>query len=157
MSTSEVLTVIQTSAVAHAISKSDHLVGAALQVVHVMGFILLLAALVLMSLRLLGVILKQQAVADVIADASRLLWIGLALAVVSGTLMFVSSPKLYFYKVAFELKMLLFVVAVLVQFTVFRKVAKADSPRPVFVRATVALSLVTWFGIGLAGRMIGFT
>ena len=157
MSTADVLTAIQNSAVAHAISKSDHLVGAALQVVHVMGFILLLASLVLMSLRLLGLVLKHQAVADVVADASRLLWIGLALAVVSGTLMFVSSPKLYFYKFAFELKMLLFVVAVLVQFTVFRKVARTEAPRPAFVRATVAFSLVTWFGIGLAGRMIGFT
>ena len=157
MSTADVLTFIQGSAVAHAISKSDHLVAAGLQVVHVVGFILLLAALVLMSLRLLNLVLKRQAVADVVADASRLFWVGLTFAVVSGTLMFVSSPKLYFYKGAFDLKMLLFVIAVLVQFTAFRRVATAAAPHPAFVRATVAFSLLAWFGIGMAGRMIGFT
>ena len=87
-----------------------------------LGFIVLLAALVLISLRLLG--LALQAVSrsrDVVEDATRLMWLGLALTVASGTLMFIATPKLYFYKPAFELKMLLFVVAVLVQFTVLRK------------------------------------
>ena len=151
-----VLTAIQNSAVAHAISKSNHLVAAGLQIVHVLGFVVLLASLVLISLRVLGVAFKKQPVAQVAKDAIRLIWLGLAVALASGTLMFVSSPKLYFFNWAFDLKMLLLIVAVVVQVTLFRKVATIETPNPIFARISVALSLVAWFGIGLAGRAIGF-
>jgi hypothetical protein len=155
MSVDPVLTAIQNSAVAHAISKSNHLVAAGLQIVHVLGFVVLLASLVLLSLRLLGLVFKKQPIEQVSRDAIRLIWWGLAIAVISGTLMFVSSPKLYFFKGVFQLKMLLLIVAVLVQVTLFRKVV-ADNPTPSFARSIVALSLVAWFGIGMAGRAIGF-
>lgn len=157
VSTADILTAIQNSSIAHAISKSNHLVAASLQVAHVIGFIALLSALVLISLRLLNLVLKQQPLADVTRDANRLFYIGLALTVISGVLMFVSTPKLYYYKAAFELKMVLFFTALVIQFGVFRRVASSTSPQPLHARATVAASLVTWFGIGLAGRMIGFT
>jgi hypothetical protein len=157
MSIAQALTFIQDSSLAHAISKSDHMVAASLQVIHVLGFIVLLAALVLISLRLLNVAFKWQALADVVRDATRLMWLGLTLAVVSGTLMFVATPKLYFYKFAFELKMLLFVGAVLIQFTLFRNMSRREPTSPVLARLVVGLSLGFWFGIGLAGRMIGFT
>ena len=156
MTTLDVLTAIQNSAVAHAVSKSNHMVGAGLQIVHVLGFILLLSSLVLISLRLLGLAFADQPVSKVGRDATRLIWLGLALAVGSGTLMFVSSPKMYYYNPAFELKMLLLIVAVLVQVLLFRRVTANDSPTPALARTSVALSLVFWFGVGLAGRIIGF-
>ena len=156
MTTLDVLTAIQNSAVARAVSKSNHMVGAGLQIVHVLGFILLLSSLVLISLRLLGLAFADQPVSKVGRDATRLIWLGLALAVGSGTLMFVSSPKMYYYNPAFELKMLLLIVAVLVQVLLFRRVTANDSPTPALARTSVALSLVFWFGVGLAGRIIGF-
>jgi hypothetical protein len=155
MSIDSALTAIQDSAVAHAISKSNHLIAAGLQIVHVLGFVVLLAALVLLSLRLLGLVFKQQPIEQVSRDAIRLIWWGLAIAEISGTLMFVSSPKLYFFKGVFQIKMLFLIVAVIVQITLFRKVV-AGGHSPSFVRSIVALSLVAWFGIGMAGRAIGF-
>ena len=154
--TIEILQAIQDSPVAHAVSKSNHLVGAGLQIVHVLGFILLLSALIMLSLRLLGVALKQQPLAHVARDATRLIHGGLIAAVSSGVLMFVSTPRLYYFNWAFELKMVLFLVAVLVQLTLFRGVAASESPSPALARTAVALSLTTWFSVGLAGRMIGF-
>lgn len=156
MSTAQVLTAIQNSVIAHAVSKSNHMVAAGLQIVHVLGFILLLSSIVLISLRLLGLAFAQQPISKVGRDATRLIWIGLALTVASGTLMFVSSPRLYYYNPAFELKMLLLVAAVLVQVLLLRRVSANDSPTPALVRTTVALSLISWFGVGLAGRIIGF-
>jgi len=156
MSTLDILVRIQNSSIAHAISKSNHLVGAALQIVHVLGVILLLSSLVLISLRLLGFALRQQSIPDVARDAGRLMWVGLALAVISGTLMFVSSPRLYYYNEAFELKMLLLAFAVIVQLFLFR-IVRTDAPVPVaLTRSTVVLALLCWFGVGLAGRIIGF-
>jgi hypothetical protein len=156
MSTADVLTAIQNSAIAHVVSKSNHMVGAGLQIFHVLGFILLLASIVLISLRLLGLAFAQQPISKVGRDATRLIWIGLVLTVVSGTLMFVSSPRMYYYNPAFELKMLLLVAAVLVQVLLLRRICASDSPPPALVRTTVALSLASWFGVGLAGRIIGF-
>ena len=152
----DILTTLQNSSVAHAVSKSDHMVGATLQIVHVLGFILLLASLVLISLRVLGLAFKAQPVAEVSKDATRLNRIGLALAVITGTLMFVASPKLYYYKWAFELKMVLLIVAVIIQTTLFRKVSTHETPNPLLAKTSVALSILVWFGIGLAGRTIGF-
>ena len=156
MTTNEVLTFIQNSPVAHAVSKSNHMVGAGLQIVHVLGFILLLAALLMLSLRLLGLILKKQPLPQVARDATRLIWVGLGAAVASGVLMFVSTPKLYYFNWAFELKMALFLAAIIVQLALFRRVAASESPSPALARTAVALSLLSWFGVGLAGRMIGF-
>jgi hypothetical protein len=156
MSINTLLNAIQNSGVAHLISKSNHLVAAGLQVVHVLGFILLLSALLMISLRLLGLVLQQQPLAEVTRDANRMVWIGLGIAVVSGTLLFVATPKLYFYNWAFELKMLLLVIAVTIQTTLFRKVAASSEPSVLLARTSVALSLVFWFGISLAGRVIGF-
>jgi hypothetical protein len=154
--TADALTLIQASTLSHAISKSNHLLIAGLQVLHVIGFVLLLAALVLISLRLLGLILQEQTVPDVARQALRLLWSGLGLAVISGTLMFIGSPRHYFYNPAFDVKMLLLVAAVIIQTVLFRKVANSSAPRPWLARASVAVSLAMWFAVSMAGRAIGF-
>jgi hypothetical protein len=140
----EILTAIESSALAHAISKTDHLVGAGLQVIHVLGLIFFLASLVLISLRAVGWALADHSIAEVARDTSRLLWIGLGLTVLSGTLMFIATPRLYYFNWAF------------VQLTLFRRVAKAASPSAAFVRFSVGLSVLSWFGVAMTGRMIGF-
>lgn len=89
-------------------------------------------------------------------DGTRLIWIGLALAVASGTLMFISGARHYGYNWAFEAKMGLLLAAVLTQVLLFRRVTAADFSRPTLARTSAVLSLVLWFGVGLAGRMIGF-
>jgi hypothetical protein len=152
----DALTVIQNSGFARAITKSDHLVIAGLQIIHVLAFLLLLSSLVLMSLRLLGLVLQRQSIPQVTHGATRLFWLGLSLAGISGALMFVTGTKHYFYNRAFDAKMLLMVAAVVIQLALFHKVAASESPRPALARVAVALSLVLWFGIAIAGRAIGF-
>ncbi|HEX2584698.1 MAG TPA: DUF6644 family protein [Steroidobacteraceae bacterium] len=156
MSLHDTLFSLQNSGIAHLISKSNHLVGAALQIVHVAGFILLLSSLVLIGLRILRVVFKDQSIADVTQDANRLFWWGLALAFGSGTLMFISTATLYAYKWAFQLKLVLFALALILQFTLFRKIARTDAANSLFAKGTVVTSLLVWFGVGFAGRMIGF-
>ena len=65
MAVHDILTAIQNSPIAHAISKTDHMVGAGLQIIHVMGLVLFLASLVLISLRLLRWVLADQPIDDV--------------------------------------------------------------------------------------------
>jgi hypothetical protein len=154
MSTHDILTWIQDSALAHAISKTDHLVGAGLQVVHVMGLVALLASLVLISLHLLGLAFKHHPTVEIARESTRLVWWGLALTALSGTLMFIATPTLYFYNPAFRLKMLLFLLAVVVQLALFRRAASQATPS--VAKVGVAVSLAAWFSVAMAGRMIGF-
>lgn len=156
MSTHDVLTWIQESALAHAISKTDHLVGAGLQVVHVMGLVALLASLVLISLHLLGLAFKDHPTVEIAKESTRLVWWGLALTALSGTMMFIATPTLYFYNPAFRLKMLLFLLAVVVQLALFRRAAAQSSPTRSFAKISVAVSLAAWFSVAMTGRMIGF-
>ena len=120
------------------------------------AFLLLLSSLVLMSLRLLGLVLQRQSIPLVTYGPTRLFWSGLSLAIISGALMFVTGTRHYFYNRAFDAKMLLLLVAVVIQLVLFRKVAEGESPSRVLATATVALSLVFWFGVAIAGRAIGF-
>jgi hypothetical protein len=156
VSYTDVLAQLQGSGVAHAISKSNHLIGATLQVAHIFGFILLLSSLTVVSLRLLGLAFTKQPVVQVARDGNRLIWIGLALAVVSGTLMFISGARHYGENWAFEMKMGLLLAAVIAQVALFRRVATTDFPSPALARTSAVVSLGLWFGVGLAGRMIGF-
>ena len=156
MTVLDILDAIQDSPIAHAISKTDHLVAAGLQIVHVLGLIFFLASLVLISLRAVGWALADQPIPQVVRDTSRLMWAGLFLTALSGTLMFIATPKLYFFNWAFALKMGLLVLAVIVQVTLFRGIAKRDEPSLRFVRASVALCVASWFSVAMAGRMIGF-
>jgi hypothetical protein len=152
----DVLTAIQNNGFARAITKSNHLVIAVLQIVHVFAFLLLLSSLVLMSLRLLGLVLQRQSIPQVTRGPTRLFWVGLSLAGITGVLMFVTGTKHYYYNRAFDAKMLLLLAAVVVQLALFRRVAVSESPHPALARVAVALSLAFWFGIAIAGRAIGF-
>jgi hypothetical protein len=84
------------------------------------------------------------------------MWIGLVLAAVSGVLMFVSAPRLYYFNTAFELKMGLLVLAVIVQVVLLRATKSEPEASPALARTSAVLALLCWFGVGLAGRVIGF-
>lgn len=156
MTIPEVLAALQNNALARAITKSNHLVIAGLQIIHVFGFLLLLTSLLLMSLRLLGLTLRQQSIPQVTREPTRLFWVGVSLAVISGALMFLTGTRHYFYNDAFDVKMMLLLAALLIQLLLFRTVAADETPHPVVTRIAVALSLVLWFGVAIAGRAIGF-
>jgi hypothetical protein len=156
MTASEALSAIARLPLARALAKSDHLVTAALQVVHVIGFVLLLASLTLISLRLLGLVLVREPVPQVAADTSRLLWLGVILAISTGILMFLTGPSHYYFNRAFDIKMVLLLAALVVHVTVLQRVARRDEPPALPARVGAVLSLLLWYGVSWAGRAIGF-
>jgi hypothetical protein len=154
--TLDVLNTLQHSFIGQSVAKSDHLVGATFQVFHVLGFVVLLASVVLVNLRLLGYGLRGQSAQQIASETNRLIWLGFGFAVVSGTAMFFSAVELYYYNPAFKLKLVTLILAAILQLTFFRKVAATENPNPVLAKVSVALSIVLWFGVGLAGRAIGY-
>lgn len=156
MSGMQFLQWLQESPLARSVSESSFLVGAGLQIVHICGLFLLFAAVVLISLRLLGVILREHPVTLLSRAVTRFIWIGLGLAVVSGLLMFMTTPVRYAVSQLFLVKMGFFVLGVLLQVLLFRPVAARDFPPAGLARATVFASLSVWLVVAWAGRFIGF-
>ena len=136
--------------------KSNHLVGASFQLVHILGFVLLLASVTLINLRLLGLALVQETPSRIVGAGNKLLGIGLAAAVLSGTLIFLAGPVRYSSNEFFQLKMVLLIAAVLFQASLFRVASKHAAERPFAGKAAAVISLLLWFGVGISGRGIGF-
>lgn len=154
--TLEILDALQHSFIGESVAKTNHLVGATFQIFHVLGFIFLLSSVILVNLRLLGIGLVAETAKEIARDTNRLIWIGFASAVISGIAMFLSAVPLYYYNRAFQWKIVILVVAALVQLTLFRKVTATDTPNPALARISVVASTALWFGVAIAGRAIGY-
>jgi multisubunit Na+/H+ antiporter MnhB subunit len=84
--------------------------------------------------------------------------VGLVMTLISGLTMWAGHgvmPDLY-ESGAFWLEMELLLVAMIFHFTLYRWVTSRDESPPVLRRFTAILALFLWFGVGVAGRAIGF-
>jgi hypothetical protein len=128
----------------------------AVEVAHVLGLTLLLGSVLTVDMRLLGGGIKRQPPSAVAVSISPVFWAGLALAIGTGLILFIGEPVKCFYNAAFWWKMGLLLAAVVYHLTAFRWISRVDSGSAAAQRAAAILSLSLWFGVGIAGRVIGF-
>lgn len=126
---------------------------------HILGIGLLVGAALPMDLRLLGAFRRVPMVV-VVPFLSRVARAGLALAVVTGAMLWSVSPAGYLGNPAFRVKVVMLsgaVALIAVQHAnpAFRAVATGADPA-LSVRVTAGLSAVLWLAILGAGRWIGF-
>jgi hypothetical protein len=152
----EVVELLQHTTLGQAMRQAPESAVLGIQIGHVLGLILLLTTLVLINLRLLGWGLRDLPLSQVVRATRKGLWLGLLLAIGSGTLLFLSAPVHYAGNAAFVPKMALLAAALIVQVSLFTVATRRASPGPLLARSTAVLSLTLWFGVGLAGRAIGF-
>lgn len=156
MTSLELFNQIQNNPLSLFIGKQSHLLGAVAELFHIAGLILLLSSIVLVSLRLFGLGLRNQSLPQLAAATSRLIWIGLAFLVVSGLVLFLPAADQYYPNPIFWFKFKVFAVALLVQFTLYRKITQSESVKPIAAKATAFVTLGLWFGVAFSGRFIGF-
>jgi hypothetical protein len=156
MTTLDVFHWLQDSAAGTFLRTSNHLVVEFTEVFHVLGLVLMLASLLLVNLRLLGIGLTRQPITLVARSAAPMVWIGMGITLFSGTVLFLSAAMNYYGNPAFWPKLGLLVLAVLVQLTLYRSITGTDTPHPLAAKITALLSLTLWFGVGFAGRAIGY-
>jgi len=129
-----------------------------IQSFHLFGITLLLTSVVILNFRMLGIGLRQIPLEVLAKHVWRWATAGLLLAVTSGFFVFLPDPARYAANKSFVTKMSILAVAVLFQYTIYRKVVGAESS--VFEphrRILVPLvSLTLWFSVGWAGRAIAF-
>ncbi len=124
---------------------------------HLFALTVLLGSLVVLVLRQFGLLYKAQPISEV-ADALRP-WNRWSLVVMltSGILLFLSEAMKCYSNTSFRVKMIFLFLALLFQFTIYNRVVKNEGKSaPVGGKIAAAVALCLWFGVGLAGRAIGF-
>jgi hypothetical protein len=126
---------------------------------HLLGLGLTVGAVLIVDLRLLGVGLSRQPVAQLSANTEPWLLASLTLMVASGSLLFLSEAIKCYHSFPFWVKMTSLFLVLLFTFTIRRRVTRTGlaSGRPLLGRLTALVSLGLWFGVAWGGRWIGFS
>ncbi len=125
--------------------------------VHLLGLSLLGGALLLVDLRMLGVGLTRQRVADLAAEARPWLIAGLCVMAVTGLLLFLSEAVKCYWNLSFRVKVATLPVALGYTFLVRERVARQALGTSTRTRLAAAGSIGLWFTVAAAGRWIGFS
>jgi hypothetical protein len=132
----------------------------ALEAIHLIGLTLLGGPAVVMALGALRPAgLRGLSVSTLAAALLPVLWIGLWLMVLSGSLIAVSMPFKYYGNAAFRWKMLLLLLAVTTTAALLRSARHPDiavDNRGLQPRVLAFAALLLWFAVGFSGRLIGF-
>jgi hypothetical protein len=142
------LTWLQTTSVASTIGESILLTGF-LSAIHLVGLTLLVGAVLVTSLRMLGIFLTDLPVNDVARGPERGMLLGLAISLVSGVLLFAPRAPAAAESSFFQIKMLTLVAAIAFHFSVYRGVARRSDVGSAKVAG--GLGLMLWFGVAIAG------
>jgi hypothetical protein len=134
-----------------------------LESVHVMALSVVFGTILVVDLRLLGWASKDRPFSTMSSELLRCTWGAFAVSVLTGVVMFTTNARVYAHNTAFQVKMLLLLLAG-INMAVFHLTAEKSVQRwdrgaaaPRIGRITAALSISLWIGIIFAGRVIGFT
>jgi len=153
---------LENSSLADSIREND-LLFPFIESVHVLSICLVVGSILVVDLRLLGIASTNQPVSRVTRAILPLTWSAFVVAVVSGSLMFISNATKYLGNGYFIAKLLL-IGAAGVNMAIFHAVVARDQPRwdnrtapPVRARLAGGVSILLWIAVVACGRWIGFT
>ncbi len=130
-----------------------------LEIIHFIGLSVMLGALLIIDARLLGMLGTWGTAA--IKRLTPLVWFGFCINLASGTMFFIGDPMRYSINIGFQLKMLLILIAginvAVYQLQLRPRLAgwNTDSMPPI-ARFVAIVSLATWGGVLLLGRLIPY-
>ena len=127
--------------------------AAALEIVHYFSMFILVGSMVIVDLRVLGLVGRRQ---DATQLADRLfpwIWASLALNVLSGFFMFAGSATAYYGNDIFYDKMTVFMLAIVANIIVQKKVRKWNllPAMPAWAKLIAVVSIGLWIGAIIAG------
>ena len=132
------------------------------EVLHVIGFSMLIGTITIVDLRLLGVGMRRQTAADLLRDTAPWTLLGLMLVLTTGPLIFSSGPATYVgtgalhsWNMSFLYKMVALAIAIVYNWTIRNSVARRTDPGGLGA-AVGAFSMLLWASIIFAGIFIAF-
>ena len=162
MSAADIYTWLEDTPIAEAVRGTPYLYPS-LETIHIIGIALLVGPAMAFDLRLLGVgrrTLTVTTAADYLLPLSR---IGFAVAAVTGVVMFIPGASLIADRASAPWKLGLLLIAglniLLFHRRTYPNVATWDLDRsaPVAARLAAVVSLTSWSGVTLAGRLLAYT
>lgn len=130
----------------------------AIEATHLLALCLLGGAILIVDMRLLGVGLGRQPIAQVARGARPWMLAGLAVMLTTGVLLFLSEAVKCYHNPSFRVKMVALPLALLFTFLLRQPFALHDaSETSVRSRALAMISVALWFTVAAAGRWIGFS
>jgi len=132
---------------------------AAIEAVHLLALAVIGGAVLIVDLRLLGWTLRRQPVKQIARDAEPFLLGSLFMMLLTGYLLMASlAASKYYVNLAFQLKMVFLLLAIVFTFTVRRWLIFKDDEEisPGTAKMVAIVSVLLWSGVGIMGRGIGF-
>jgi hypothetical protein len=149
---------LQESALGHVMRSSPSLYPA-VEILHILGFVVLVGSILALDLRLLGLgrAIPIPPMAQLLLPVSRF---GFLLAISMGFLLFSADAAHVVRNPAFQTKLLL-IAAALVNIVIahagpWRRVALWGDEVPVSAKVTALVSLLLWLSVICAGRLIAY-
>jgi uncharacterized membrane protein len=133
-----------------------------IETMHVLALTTVVGSIAMIDLRLIGAAQSQRSVIELTREVLPWTWIGFAIAVCSGSLMFASNAVKYFANVPIRIKMILLASAginmLYFHLVTYRsaRVWHMDAKIPRSGRIAGGVSLALWISIVTFGRWIGF-
>lgn len=152
---------ISDSSVGTGIRESDNLFSA-IETVHVLGIVAVVGTIAIVDLRLLGFALEAVPVSEVVGPLVRITWLGFAVMLASGALLFWAEAAKLYGNTAFRLKLALLVLAAANAWAfhaiIYPRCAEwdADARTPAEARIAGLCSLALWSAIIACGRAIAY-
>ncbi len=134
----------------------------AVQTVHILAIAAVMAAVLMLNLRLLGIIGRDRPLAEVSARFRPVIWWTLPILLVSGAVLIIGEPVRSLENPIFQLKMTLLVAVIIVTLAYQAPLNKnsnfwdSTSGRRGAIKLIAIVSLVLWTGIVCAGRWIAY-
>jgi hypothetical protein len=126
-----------------------------LECFHILGFAIAVGTIALVDFRLLGFGLRRQSAAELGKALAPWTLFGLVLVLISGPMLFSSDPDMYYLNWSFQIKMVLLLLALVLQYTIHRKALRGELS-PSMNKAVACISMALWAGIIFAGIFIAF-
>jgi len=132
---------------------------AIVEVSHLLALAIFGGAVLLVDLRFLNLGFTSQPAPQVAKELLPLTAGGVTIMLLTGLVLFLGGPVRYYHNPAFQLKIALFLVALVAHFVLQIGVSRQRNGQPghpAFLKAGAIVSLLLWLSIGLAGRAIGY-
>jgi hypothetical protein len=133
------------------------------ELVHVFAISLVVGTIAMVDLRLLGLASTKRPFTELAGQVLPFTWVAFVLAVMAGSLLFISQATAYFASTTFRIKMLVIVLAginmLVFELITVRGVQDWDrKPIPALpARLAGGISLTCWILVVIFGRWTGFT
>ena len=158
----DLLNWLNDSQLAVLISENDYLFPW-IESIHVLAITIFFGSLALVDLRLMGLAFLEKTIYRVSEAILPLTWIAFGIALITGSLLFISKAITYSHNAFFLAKMCLLICAG-INMMIFQKITGRDMADwgvgnhiPLSARLAGLISLLLWISIIIYGRWIGFT